>query len=69
VVAELTVAEALHKIGEMRKAAALLTLYSRAMTSPDRNKQRLLDKIAESADTVMECLDTLEAMLLGQAGG
>jgi uncharacterized protein Yka (UPF0111/DUF47 family) len=68
-VTELTVAEALGKIGEMRKAAALLTLYAKAMTSPDRNKQRLLDKIAESADTVMECLDMLEAMLLGQAGG
>jgi uncharacterized protein Yka (UPF0111/DUF47 family) len=69
VVAELTVAEALSKIGEMRKAAATLMLYSRMMTSPDKDMQNLIKKITESADTVMECIAMLEAMLLGQTGG
>jgi hypothetical protein len=55
-------AEVKERIDDMRQAAVTIKLYASIMFSPNPNKQKAIEKMREATETILECLDTLEAM-------
>jgi hypothetical protein len=49
------------RIDEMRQAAKTISVLAYFTYSLNPEKQKALEKIKDSADAILECLDTLEA--------